>query len=78
MTLQDTIPMMTSSDFRERMKAEYLQLCIRAKKLQEIINDKSDANNSVIVLEHQLHIMIDYMAILQFRAANEGVALEEI
>ena len=34
MELKDTIKMMTSEDYKERMKAEYLQTKIRYEKLR--------------------------------------------
>lgn len=43
--LKDTVPMMTSADYKERFKAEYHQLRIRYIKLSEIIK-KWDAHNS--------------------------------
>ena len=41
--LVDTIAMMVSEDYRERFKAEYLQLKIRYKKLNDMI-ERWDSN----------------------------------
>ena len=45
MELKDTIPLMTSGDYRERFKAEYYQLRIRAGKLQSLIQYDMDLAN---------------------------------
>lgn len=39
MTLKDTIPMMESDDFKDRLIAEYLQLDIRLKGLNEMLKN---------------------------------------
>ncbi len=76
--LKDTIPMMTSSDYRERMKAEYMQLEIRIFKLKNFIRKKKETEDYPIeILERQLSAMIDYMMILHFRADCDGFTLEE-
>ena len=41
MTLEETIPLMTSNDYRERLKAEYLQLKIRIKAVEERLEQLS-------------------------------------
>ena len=33
MTLEETVPLMLSEDFKDRLRAEYLQLCIRIESL---------------------------------------------
>ena len=38
MELKDTIEMMNSSDYKERFKAEYYQVKIRAEKLDDMLN----------------------------------------
>lgn len=43
MELKDTIPMMTSDDYRDCFKAEYHQLLIRIRKLRAIIEEKRNA-----------------------------------
>lgn len=39
MELKDTVEMMNSGDYRERFKAEYHQLKIRANSLQKMLNE---------------------------------------
>ena len=78
MTLTETIPMMTSDDYRERFKAEYYQLKIRASKLQSIIQHDMDlANSPKIILERQINAMLDYLSTLALRAECEGIGLQE-
>lgn len=78
MELKDTIEMMTSGDYRERFKAEYYQLKIRAGKLQSLIqNDMDLANSPKIILERQLNAMLDYLSTLALRAEFEQIDLEE-
>ena len=78
MELKDTIPLMTSDDYRERFKAEYFQTKIRAGKLQSLIqNDMDLANSPKIILERQLKAMLDYLSTLALRAELEGINLTE-
>ena len=83
MELKDTIALMTSDDYRERFKAEYYQLKIRTGKLHSLLA-KMDADElnfkptcPRVVLERQLHAMLDYLSELAFRADLEGINLEE-
>ena len=78
MTLEETIPLMTSNDYRERLKAEYFQLKIRSSKLHALIQYDMDlANSPKIILERQLNAMLDYLSTLALRAECEGINLEE-
>lgn len=80
MELKDTIPMMTSDDYRERFKAEYYQLVIRIKKLKATVEGKRnfEPTTPLEILEHQLYVMTDYKETLYFRAEFEGIDLPEI
>lgn len=80
-TLSDTIPMMQSSDYKERFRAEYAQLYIRRVKLVAMMN-KWDAGKLEFeptcprsTYDLQLQAMQDYLAILEARAAMEGIVL---
>lgn len=78
MELKDTIPLITSDDYRERFKAEYYQTKIRAGKLQSLIQHDMDlANSPKIILERQLNAMLDYLSTLALRAELEGINLTE-
>lgn len=82
MELKDTIEMMNSSDYKERFKAEYYQVKIRAEKLDNMLNKYKlgylDFTPScpIEVLDKQYHLMIEYLMILSKRAAIEGIVLE--
>ena len=84
MELKDTVQMMTSSDYKERFKAEYYQIVIRYKKLKAMLEkwDKGEINFTPIcprsTYNMQLTAMTDYIAVLEARAAMEGIELEEI
>ena len=75
---------MTSSDYKERFKAEYYQIVIRYKKLKAMLEkwDKGEINFTPIcprsTYNMQLTAMTDYIAVLEARAAMEGIELEEI
>ena len=83
MELKDTIALMTSDDYRERFKAEYLQLKIRHKKLCAIM-DKWSAGTLPftpacpygLLLEQSLY-MEQLLYVLKRRARLEGIDLED-
>lgn len=82
MELNDTIEMMTSSDFKERFKAEYYQLKIRAKKLHDML-DKFRTNTlpfrpkcSYEFLFTQWIYMQNYLVVLEEKAKIEGIELD--
>ena len=82
MDLKDTVEMMLSSDYKERFKAEYIQLDIRLKKLRTML-DKYNKGEldftpdcSSDLLEYQYETMKRYMLILKQRAEIEGIVLE--
>lgn len=84
MELNYTVEMMTSTDYKERFKAEYYQLKIRYAKLMKMLKcwDKDeldftpDCPRSLYTL--QVRAMHDYLAVLQARAKIEGIELEEV
>ena len=77
--LVDTIPLMTSEDFKERFKAEYYQLKIRLNKLAQMLLKYNELdftpNCSFDLLNGQLKIMEVYMDYLEERAEIEGIEL---
>lgn len=90
MTLNDTITMMNSEDYKERFKAEYYQTKIRYEKLKDF-NTKIEAShrtnhmdNKVEMPKHdnpddllleQQHVMGQYLHVLEVRAVIEGIEL---
>ena len=75
--LRDTMIMMTSLDYKERFKAEYLQLKIRYEKLKDMLNNWDNLcftpKCSFELLDLQLETMGAYLAILKQRAEIEGI-----
>lgn len=79
--LKDTIDLMCSEDYKERFKAEYIQLKIRCDKLQDMLADylagklKFEPICPYYVLRKQLDHMAEYLYILEVRAQLEGIEL---
>lgn len=91
MELKDTIEMMTSTDYKERLKAEYQQTKIRYEKLKAF-NTEIEASRRTSyemgkkvpmpkhdcpddILREQQSIMGQYLHILEVRAVIEGIEL---
>ena len=82
MELKDTIELMTSDDYKERIKAEYFQTKIRYSKLHSILM-KAETNTldfqlscSMEILRKQLHAMSEYLYSLEVRAEIEKIDLK--
>lgn len=82
MELKDTIEMMVSVDYKERFKAEYLQLKIRINGLRNMLK-KYKAGTlpftpscSYDLLNGQLKAMELYATYLEERAEIEGIDLK--
>lgn len=79
--LEDTVYAMTSDDYKERFKAEYSQLILRANKLNDIITKyyagklNFELKCDIELLIAQWSIMTEYVAILQKRAEIENIDL---
>lgn len=82
MELKDTIELMTSEDYKERFKAEYLQLKIRVEGLRKMLikldAGKLDFTPSYprAVLLTQKRYMEEYLNQLEVRAEIEEIKLE--
>ena len=82
--LQETIYAMTSDDYKQRFVAEYVQVVIRANKLNDIINRYfNDALDfklecGIWLLVEQYMVMKHYIEILQKRAEIENIDLTTI
>ena len=79
--LNETIELMTSTDYKDRFKAEYWQTKIRHDKLASMI-EKNNAGEldfkptcSMDILAAQLTWMGMYLSILGIRAEMEGIDL---
>jgi len=81
MELIDTIDLMTSDNYKDRLKAEYLQTKIRYDKLHHMLVQYEagtlpfDLSCPLEVLEHQAHYMGHYLKTLEIRAEIEKVEL---
>ena len=73
---------MNSKDFKERFKAEYKQLVIRAEGLSNMLEKMKNGTLeftpkcSYEILNRQLEYMKDYKGVLEERASIEGMNLE--
>lgn len=81
-SLEDTMKLMVSDDYKERFIAEYVQLKIRAERLNLFIVDakldKIEPTCSISILESQLAIQERLLNILETRAAMEGINLRYV
>lgn len=81
MELKETVQMMVSEDYKERFKAEYLQVKIRYDKL-DAMTVKYEAGTlnftpscSLELLKEQKKHMGNYIRCLRIRAEIEGIEL---
>ena len=83
MELNDTIPMMTSHNYKERFLAEYRQLSIRIERLENMLSLWKKGQLDFVptcpydLLKAQLHAMYTYRHLLMQRAEIENVDLNE-
>ena len=81
MKLQDTIELMNSGDFKDRVKAEYYQLKIRRDGLKEMLKKYKEGtleftpNCDYDLLHTQLVYMEGYMVVWETRAEIENIKL---
>ena len=81
MILKDTIDLMNSSDFKDRVRAEYYQLKIRHEGLSKMLEKYREGtldftpNCSYDLLHTQLVYMECYMNVLEERAEIEDIKL---
>ncbi|MFQ9855160.1 MAG: crAss001_48 related protein [Ruminococcus callidus] len=79
--LKDTVAQMCSDDYKERFKAEYVQVAIRYQKLKRMLDrwDEGKLNFQPTcprgVYNFQIRAMADYIASLEARAAIENIEL---
>ena len=81
MELKDTIELMQSADYKDRFLAEYLQVVIRSRKLQAMLDKLASGEvqqryeTQQEVLKSQHAVLCAYLEILRVRAKNEGIEL---
>ena len=81
MELKDTVKLMNSNDYKERLKAEQLQLKRRCDKLEKMLI-KYEAGTleftpscDISTLDNQLYYMQNYLRMLRVRAEIENIDL---
>ena len=83
MELMDTVDRMNSTDYKERFRAEYFQLKIRAEKLSSFLEKMSTGTLafkpacSFELLSEQNGIMYNLLNLLEKRAEIEDITLLE-
>ena len=81
MELKDTIELMTSSDYKNRLLAEYWQIKIRLEKLEAMLKKYKEGtlpfkpSCSYEQLLYQSMYMRGYLSILDERMLIEGVSV---
>lgn len=80
-SLNDTVDLMRSDDYKDRFIAEYAQTMIRAQKLELLLIDYRNntldfiPSTDIETLTDQLTYMNRYILILQKRAKTESITL---
>ena len=80
-TLEDSIDLMKSKDYKDRFKAEYYQVFIRFVKLKAMLEkwDKDELDFEPTcpysTYEMQIKAMRDYISVLEARAVMENIDL---
>ena len=78
MEMKDTIQLMESNDYKDRLKAEYHQTKNRCEKLHKAIV-RADAGtiqlDNIVLLREQARRMGEYLYILEVRAEAENIEL---
>lgn len=81
MVLKDTVDLMTSPDWQDRMKGEYLQVKIRLAKLKGLLAKRLSGDLDFVTpipIEswmRQLTFMEGYMHELEYQANVHGIVL---
>lgn len=81
-TLKDTMPLMISTDYKERFLAEYIQLKTRLVGLKTMLHNWDNDKLSFVptcprsTYDLQVEAMTKYLAVLEARAKIENIELE--
>lgn len=78
MELKDTVELMLSGDYKDRLEAEYLQTKVRYVKLVNALSDieSLDIDDKMKeLMNKQKDVMSEYMDILRERADLDGIDL---
>ena len=83
-TMEMTIDLMNSQDYRDRFKGEYAQTLIRVRKLNDMLNEYDagtlgfDLDSTVYLLRNQSAYMQAYLKTMEERAVYENIDLSFI
>lgn len=81
-SLEQTVELMLSEDYKERFQAEVYQLQQRILKLENLIDKYNNGeldfkpDTPIIILKNQLNHMHNYWDILMIRATIENIPLK--
>ena len=79
--LSQTVELMTSSDYKERFKAEYAQVVVRYERLKDMLEEwdngtlRFEPSCPRSTYNMQIKAMTDYIAVLEARAVMEHIVL---
>ena len=80
-SLNETVELMLSSDYKDRFKAEYYQLEYRIEKLANMVNNWDNLSFTPTCekswYKRQLYSMNEYLEVLQLRAKKENIDIDE-
>lgn len=84
--LKETVDLMLSDDYKERLLAEIQQLAIRGNKLSKLIDENIDIETAVdpkiaadpgfFLYVIQMRRMLDYFDVLKKRCLKEGIEID--
>lgn len=83
-SLEDTIDLMKSDDYKERFIAEYMQTKIRYNNLHKMLVQYDagtlafEPTSPILVLKNQKSFMGQYLNQLEIRAEIEGIVLPRL
>ena len=83
-TMEMTIDLMNSEDYKDRFKGEYAQTLIRVRKLNDMLNKYDagtlgfDLDSPVYLLRNQSAYMQAYLKTMEERAVYENIDLSFI
>ena len=83
-TMEMTIDLMNSQDYRDRFKGEYAQTLIRVRKLNDMLKEYDagtlgfDLDSPVYLLRNQSAYMQAYLKTMEERAVYENIDLSFI
>lgn len=83
-SLEDTIELMKSDDYKERFIAEYMQTKIRYNNLHKMLVQYDagtlafEPTSPILVLKNQKTFMGQYLNQLEIRAEIEGIVLPRL